>query len=162
MNEAARKILMGRYRRRKEHESTEPEERHVTVRASISGENEPIHKSEDLENEDLTEHEMREWERNLRNADGSRGARFSRHEIERAADALGIKNTGYSLDDLWMAANMSYSDYCGALIEVCPANRREETALYTRIGAAFLDDSDASVQGSEKLMLYYRCIVDES
>lgn len=161
MNEAARKILMERYRRRREHEATEPEERRVTVHAAISDDNEPIRQSEDLENEDLTEDEMREWARNLRNADGSHGARFSRHEIERAADDLGIKNTGYSLDDLWMAANMSYSDYCGALLEVCPANRSEETALYTKIGAAFLDDSDASVQGSEKLMLYYRCIVDE-
>ena len=42
-----------------------------------------------------------------------------------------------------------------------PGNRSEETALYTKIGSAFLDDSDASVRGSEKLMLYYRCIVDE-
>nr|DAH90650.1 MAG TPA: hypothetical protein [Caudoviricetes sp.] len=153
---------MERHRRRKEHEATEPEERRVTVHAAISDDdNEPIRQSEDLEKEDLTEDEMREWERNLRNADGSRGARFSRHEIERAADDLGVKNTGYSLDDLWMAANMAYSDYCGALLEVCPANRSEETALYTKIGAAFLDDSDASVRGSEKLMLYYRCIVDE-
>lgn len=161
MNEVARRILMERHRRRKEHEATEPEERLVTVHAAISDDNEPIRKREDLENEDLTEDEMREWTHNLRNADGSHGARFSRREIERAADDLGIKNTGYSLDDLWMAANMAYSDYCGALLEVCPANRSEETALYTKIGAAFLDDSDASVQGSEELMLYYRCIVNE-
>lgn len=159
MNEVAKRMLM---RRTTERRDTGERETHwkrdewkpdmmMAIRAEVVEEDEPTAV--------LSEEEIREWGHKLKNADGSAGARYSRHEIERAAEKLGCEVSGLGLDELWIATNMMYSDYCLALLSVCPTNRDEEAKLYTHMGKAFLCDPDAAVDGDEKLGMYYRCIV---
>lgn len=155
MNDYAKRMLMRRATERKEHETHwKRDEWKPGVKMTVYAE------TEDEPETMLTEEEIAEWGHKLKNADGSAGARYSRHEIERAAEKLGCEVSGLGLDELWIAANMMYSDYCLALLSVCPTNRDEEAKLYTHMGKAFLCDPDAAVDGDEKLGMYYRCIVE--
>lgn len=106
----------------------------------------------------LSKEEMREWKRHLENADGSLGEHFSMEQLQRAAEKIGVTYNGYTEKDLCMVANMLYSDYCEALKAYIPQDK--EAIIYTRMARAFLEDEDAP-EGSEKLALYYYCIVKD-
>lgn len=101
------------------------------------------------------------WEKNLMNADGSKGKHFEPHQIKKVAEQLGINYEGYTEKELCMAANMLYSDYCEVIKQIRPDLTPEKEAIaYTKMAKAFLEDEDSPVEGSEKLALYYWCIVD--
>lgn len=99
------------------------------------------------------------WEKNLENADGTRGKHFEPEQIKKVAEQIGVKYRGYSEKDLCMTANMLYSDYCEVLRSVIPPEK--EIVGYVKLAVAWLEDSDAPVEGSEKLALYYWCIVSD-
>lgn len=123
-------------------------------------------KSEEREEEtaelelELSDGEIMEWARRLKNADGSNGPRFKLHEFERVASEIGARYHSYELEDLWMTANMLYSDFCMSLLKICPSNREEEMKLYANMAMAFLEDEDSSEKGERKLALYYLCFAD--
>lgn len=107
----------------------------------------------------LSEEDMKEWKKSLKNADGTMGEHFDMNEIQMAMQSLGIQPKEYSMADLCMTANMLYSDYCDTLKNIIP--KEKEAKYYTKLAENFLDDKDSSVKGSEKLAIYYDCIVSE-
>ena len=107
----------------------------------------------------LDEEDMKEWKKMLKNADGTMGEHFDKHEVEQAAKSLGIMPQEYTMEDLCMVANMLYSDYCDTFKNIIPKDK--EVKYYTKMAEDFLDDKDSSVKGSEKLATYYYCIVSE-
>lgn len=107
----------------------------------------------------LKKKDFKEWEKNLENADGTRGKHFEAEQVKHMAEQLGIKYRDYDEKELCMATNMMYSDYCGVLKNVLTPDK--ELMGYVKLAQAWLEDPDASVEGSEKLALYYWCIVSD-
>ena len=107
----------------------------------------------------LKKKDFKEWEKNLENADGTKGKHFEADQIKHMAEQIGVKYRGYDEKDLCMTANMLYSDYCAVLKNVLPPDK--ELVGYVKLAQAWLEDPDASVEGSEKLALYYWCIVSD-
>lgn len=108
----------------------------------------------------LERRDMMEWTEMLQNADGSHGGHFERRDLEDAVKTQGINLDRFTMDELVMVANMLYSDYCEALGQFIPKDKEKEAMAYVKLAKAFLTDKDAP-QGSEKLALYYYCIVAE-
>lgn len=107
--------------------------------------------------ERLKKKDMHEWKRKLRNADGTIGEHFDAQHIMTTAERMGVRYNGYDERELVMVANMLYSDYCDALKPYIPMDK--EVMAYTKLAKAWLEDDDAP-EGSEKLALYYKCIVE--
>lgn len=106
----------------------------------------------------LNKKDIQTWKRKMMNADGSHGEHFDMQQIMSAAEKLGIKFKEYDEKELCITANMLYSDYCEVLKSIVPKDK--EDIVYTKMAQAFLEDEDAP-EGSEKLALYYKCIVDD-
>lgn len=106
----------------------------------------------------LEPHDIKKWEKNLVNADGTKGKHFDLHQVEESARKLGIRFDKYSVEEFCMAMNMLYSDFC----EVCRANvsPEKEALYYAKMAQAWLEDDDGP-EPSEKLALYYHCIADD-
>lgn len=107
----------------------------------------------------LSSAEMEEWKNRMENANGTQGEHFSLPQIKQAAQALGIQMRDFDEKELCLTVNMLYSDYCEALKQFIP--RDKEAMVYTKMAKAFLEDSDASVMGGEKLAAYYYAIVSD-
>lgn len=131
---------------------------------SVEGEIEPGDYYDGAEHEGqfdmmrLSKKDMQRWKKEMRNADGSKGEHFSLQQIMPVAEKLGIKFKDYDENELCLAVNMLYSDYCEALKSVVPQDK--EVIVYTKLGRAFLEDEDAP-EGAEKLAIYYYCIVND-
>jgi hypothetical protein len=93
----------------------------------------------------------------LKNADGSSGEHFTMEHITEAARQIGVKFDGYDEAELCMTANMLYSDLAEALRSILP--REKEAIIYTKMAKCWLEDEDGP-EGSEKLALYFWCIVE--
>lgn len=120
---------------------------------------EPDYEEYDYHNEKpmrLTKRDMYYWKNNLINADGSKGEHFKYEQIRRVANEMGIRFHDYDEKELCLTANMLYSDYCDVLRTVVSPDK--ELHIYVALAKAFLEDEDAP-EGSEKLALYYHCIV---
>lgn len=107
----------------------------------------------------LNREEMEIWKHELENADGTKGNHFELSQIEQAMRSLGIQPRDYTEEELCMAANMLYSDYCKTFRNIIPKDK--EAMYYTSMAKDFLEDKDSSTKGGEKLMAYYHCIVEE-
>lgn len=107
----------------------------------------------------LPKKDMMKWKRQLENADGSHGEHFNMQQIMNIADQMNLKWDGYDEKDLCMTANMLYSDFCEVLKSIIPQDK--EVLAYVKMAQAWLEDPDAPVDGSEKLALYYYCIVSD-
>lgn len=112
------------------------------------------------EEQKLDRQTMREWGEMLKNADGSNGSHFEKKQIEDVAKTIGVKYDEYTPDELVMVANMLYSDYCEALRHYIPKDIEKEAMAYVKLAHAWLADEDAP-KGSEKLALYYYCIIEQ-
>ncbi len=100
----------------------------------------------------LDRHTIEKWMEKLENADGSRGAKFSKEQIRRVTEQHGVKFQKFSEDEFRAAVNMMYSDYCRIL--------GSDVGIYVKMAREFLEDPDAGVKGGEKLAAYYHCIVE--
>ena len=107
----------------------------------------------------LKKKDFMRWEKNLENADGSHGKHFDPNHLKKIAEQMGIRYQGYDEKELCMTANMLYSDFCEVLKSVIPTEK--EAIAYTKMAQAWLEDPDSPVEGSEKLALYYWCIVND-
>ncbi|MCM1437806.1 MAG: hypothetical protein NC131_01150 [Roseburia sp.] len=105
----------------------------------------------------LTKKEMKEWEKNLENADGSKGAHFDKEQIDQTAMQMGIDPKEFGEGVLCMATNMMYSDYCG----VARKYTLDRIDYYIDLAKAFLKDKDFDGDGAEKLYLYYTFIAND-
>lgn len=106
----------------------------------------------------LSHKELKKWEQELHNADGTMGAHFGKEEVRKVAEHIGVKYDHYEEADLFMATNMLYSDYSEVLRPMIPSDK--EVMVYVKLGRAFLEDKDGR-KGAEKLAMYYYSIVYE-
>lgn len=104
----------------------------------------------------LSKKDISEWRQRLQNADGSKGAHFDTNKVMQIAEKMGIHFNNFSEKEFAITMNMLYSDYCEALKTVISPDR--EDMVYAKMAKAFLEDDDAP-EASEKLALYYHCIV---
>ena len=107
----------------------------------------------------LKKKDFMQWEKKLENADGTKGKHFDAEQVKKIAEQIGVKYRGFDEKELCMTANMLYSDYCEVLKTVIPPEK--ELIAYVKLALAWLEDPDAPVDGSEKLALYYWCIVSD-
>jgi hypothetical protein len=110
------------------------------------------YETEDGHFEKLTSKDIKKWNKMLENADGTRGPKFEQDKVKQVAQMLGVKMEDYDIETLTMATNMLYSDYCKIL--------GNDLAVYVKMARAFLEDDDFDGEPAEKLMLYYKCIVE--
>ena len=113
---------------------------------------------EDDDETRLSKTELKRWKKMLKNADGSSGEHFTMDHVTEAARQIGVKFDGYDETELCMTANMLYSDLAEALRSIIP--RDKEALIYTKMAKCWLEDDDGP-EGSEKLALYFWCIVDD-
>lgn len=104
----------------------------------------------------LTKKDIAEWRQKMHNADGSKGAHFDTQKVMGIAERMGIHFNNFSEKEFAITMNMLYSDYCEALKPIIPPDK--EDMAYAKMAKAFLEDDDAP-EASEKLALYYYCIV---
>ena len=100
----------------------------------------------------LSREDMKEWKKKI-------GEKFTMSQIEQSMQTMGIQPKDFTPEDLCMTANMLYSDYDKTLSRIIP--KEKEANYYTSLAKDFLEDKDASVQGSEKLAAYYACFVED-
>lgn len=105
----------------------------------------------------LTKSDMHEWKRTLENADGTRGPHYDMQQIMAVAEKHDMKFKDFSEAELCMATNMMYADYCHALKKFVEHDKLLECCMC--LAKAFLEDEDGP-EASEKLALYYHCIVN--
>lgn len=107
----------------------------------------------------LPREDMKRWGQMLANADGTEGMHFDKRMLMERIKHMGDHMDGYTEEDLCMAANMLYSDYCEVLKPYISREPEKEADFYLRMAKAFLDDEDEP-DGSAKLAMYYFCIAD--
>lgn len=105
---------------------------------------------------ELSKSDIHDWKRRMHNADGSKGAHYEMNEIMQAAEKFNIKFHEFDEKEFCVTVNMFYSDYCAVINKYVPHDKA--LYLYVEMAKAFLEDEDAP-EGSEKLALYYHCIV---
>lgn len=99
----------------------------------------------------LSSKDIKKWEKNLENADGTKGKKWDVEQIRQVAQQHGIRFEEYSPELLTAVANSLYSDYCKVL--------GADMMIYVKMAKAFLEDDDFDGEPEEKAMLYYKCIV---
>lgn len=102
----------------------------------------------------LSHEDMKEWKEAL-----PMGEHFSMSQIEQAMRTMGIQPKDYTEEELCLMANVLYSDYYNTLRNIIP--KEKEAMYYTSLAKDFMEDKDASVQGSDKVATYYYCVVSE-
>lgn len=101
----------------------------------------------------LSNEDIKMWEKEMKNADGTKGKHFEMQQIEQVAKQMNIKFDEYRPETLCAIVNMMYSDYCKVL--------GNDMMIYVKLAKAFLEDDDFSGSPEEKAMLYYKCIVEK-
>ena len=116
------------------------------------------YRGEEREGMKLPRHEMKEWKQRLKNADGTTGEHFTAEQMKDVSHQVGASFEEYDEADLCMAANMLYSDLCEALRMLVP--KEKEALIYAKMARYWLEDEDGP-KGSEKLAMYFYCIVED-
>jgi hypothetical protein len=105
----------------------------------------------------LSKTDIHHWKQMMENEDGTRGPHYDMQQIMQAVEKLDIRFDEYSEREFCMAVNMMYSDYCKVAKRFVAPDK--EMMFFAELAKAFLDDADGP-EPSEKLALYYHCIVD--
>lgn len=108
----------------------------------------------------LPKEDMERWGNMLRNADGTEGMHFEKRMLRERVKHMDMEPDGFTEEDLFMAANMLYSDYCEVLKKYIPREPDREADFYLKMAKEFLEDEDAP-DGSAKLAMYFFCIADQ-
>lgn len=111
----------------------------------------------DDEETELTQKDIKKWEKDLVNDDGTRGAHWDKMQIDDVAKKMGINPEEFGDGVLALMTNVMYSDYC-AVAKKFGVDRPE---FYVEMAKAFLKDKDFDGDGAEKAFLYYTFIVSE-
>ena len=105
---------------------------------------------------ELNKSDMHKWKQMMHNADGTKGPHYDMQQIMQIADKMGIEFEDYDEKEFCITVNMMYSDYCKVLRKF--ASSEKELMVCAEMAKAFLEDEDGP-EPSEKLALYYHCIV---
>lgn len=107
----------------------------------------------------LPKEDMKRWGEMLVNADDTEGMHFEKRMLKDRIKKMQPDMEGYTEEDLCMAANMLYSDYCEVIRPYISHELEKEADFYLKMAKAFLEDEDAP-DGSAKLAMYFFCIAD--
>lgn len=105
----------------------------------------------------LSKTDVHHWKQMMENEDGTRGPHYDMQQIMSAAEKHGIRFEDFDEKEFCIAVNMMYSDYCKVAKKYVAPDK--ELAFFTDLAKAFLEDEDGP-EASEKLALYFHCIVD--
>lgn len=105
----------------------------------------------------LSKTDIHHWKQMMENEDGSRGPHYDMQQVMQVSDKLGIKFDEFDEKEFCIAVNMMYSDYCKVAKKYVSPDK--ELMFFAELAKAFLDDEDGP-EASEKLALYFHCIVD--
>ena len=105
----------------------------------------------------LSKTDIHHWKQMMENEDGSRGPHYDMQQIVAAADKAGVHFEDFDEKEFCIAVNMMYSDYCKVAKKYVAPDK--ELAFFADLAKAFLEDEDGP-EASEKLALYFHCIVD--
>ena len=106
----------------------------------------------------MSEKDIKTWERNLINSDGTRGGHFKKDDVEHIANKSGIDVHRFGgIDVFAITMNAMYADYCA----VAKKFGNDIPEFYACLAKAFLEDKDFKGSGEEKLWLYYKCIAEQ-
>ena len=105
----------------------------------------------------LSKADMRDWKQRMENEDGTFGMHYDMDQIMDAVERLNLKFEEFDEKEFCVAVNMMYSDYCKVAKRFVAPDK--ELMFFAELAKAFLEDADAP-EGSEKLALYYHCIVN--
>ena len=101
----------------------------------------------------LSTKDIKKWEKDLENADGTKGKKYDMEQIKQIASQMHIKFEEYSPELFTAIVNMLYSDYCKVI--------GGDLTVYVKMAKAFLEDDDFEGTPEEKAFLYYKCIVSK-
>lgn len=107
----------------------------------------------------LSKADMHQWKQMMQNEDGTHGPHYDMQQIMSVAEKMDIDFDKDEFDEkeFCMAINMMYSDYCKVAKKYVSPDK--ELMFFAELAKAFLCDEDGPGP-SEKLALYYNCIVD--
>lgn len=105
----------------------------------------------------LTKRDIKDWEEDLVNDDGTRGKHFDKEQVEQKAMSMGINPKDFDDGVLCLMTNVMYSDYCG----VAKKFGVDRIEFYIEMAKAFLKDKDFDGNGDEKAYIYYKTIVEK-
>ncbi len=123
--------------------------RDMRMRDRRDGHYEPLH---------LTKRDIKHWGSMIENTDGSHGCHYDMSDIDKIVDKLGIRFRDFGEMEFCMAVNMMYADY-GHLFKRYASSSEDVLVMCAEMAKAFLEDPDGP-EPSEKLALYFHCIVD--
>lgn len=105
----------------------------------------------------LSRNTKMQWLRNLVNKDGKTGPKFNMEDVMSVATKMRFSYEDYSESDVYLMTNVLYSDYCNSFKSLM----QPEKEIYHWVAAAkdFLEDDDANLTGSDKIVSYYYNIV---
>lgn len=86
--------------------------------------------------EHISQSDAESWVSAMSNADGTRGAHWTREQTDQVAAQRGIQ---CDRTDLWAIMNMMYSDYC----KVASKHSVDTAGFYADMAKAFIEDTDA-------------------
>lgn len=105
----------------------------------------------------LSKTDIHHWKQMMENEDGSRGPHYDMQQIMSAAEKSGVRFEDFDEKEFCIAVNMMYSDYCKVAKKYVAPDK--ELMFFVDLAKAFLEDEDGP-EASEKLALYFHCIVD--
>lgn len=106
----------------------------------------------------LSKSDLRRWNSMFVNFDGSRGGHYDASQVMKASEKLNIRFNEYSEREFHVAVNMMYADY-GSVLKKHLQDSEAVLHCCAELAKAFLDDPDGP-EPSEKLALYFHCVVD--
>lgn len=108
----------------------------------------------DYESGMLGQEEIMEWSEKLKEELEDKDKQyFSKENIKKKAEEMGIKFDKFSLDEFYLTVLMVYTDYCKTL-------GTANMDIYLRLAKDWLEDDDVKVKGGEKLATYHDYIVE--
>ena len=101
----------------------------------------------------LSEEELMEWAKDLmRDVEEKDKPYFSRENMQRKAQEMGIRFDDFSFSELYVTTLMMYTDYKDTL-------GTANMDLYIRLAKDWLCDEDSELQYGEKLAAYYDSVI---
>ena len=105
----------------------------------------------------LSKSDIHKWKKMLENFDGSHGEHYNAEQIDQVAQKMNINFDEFNEREFCICVNMMYADYGHVIKKYLPPER--ELHFCAELAKAFLEDKDGP-EPSEKLALYYHCIVN--
>ena len=106
----------------------------------------------------MSHKDIENWKNHMKNQDGTMGEHFKKEQVMQAARQIGVNPEEYGNEHIFgLVMNMMYSDYCKTLKKYVGAEKLLECCA--ELARDFLEDEDGP-EPSDKVMLYYHCIVN--